>query len=84
VDASGGDFMPIYQGLDGFRVRVGASPTYVHSDCKQPLRRCGDLQGRGQQNYILKCDACNRIVGEWPTVDEMNLELVAWFEANAA
>jgi hypothetical protein len=76
--------MAIYQGLDGFRARAGADPTYIHTDCKQALRKCGGLQGRGKQNYILKCDACNRIVGEWPTLDEMNLELLAWFEANAA
>jgi hypothetical protein len=76
--------MAIYQGLDGFRTRAGADPTYIHADCKQALRECGGLQGRGQQNYILKTAACNRIVGEWPTMDEMNLELLAWFEANAA
>jgi hypothetical protein len=76
--------MAIYQGLDGFRVRPGVDPTYIHSDCKQALKRYGGFPGKGQQAYILKCDTCNRIVGEWSTLDEMNLELLAWFEANAA
>jgi hypothetical protein len=74
----------IYQGLHAVQARPNSAPTFIHSDCQQPLRRYGGLPGRGQQGYMLRCDGCNRIVGEWPTIDEMDLELMAWFEANAA
>jgi len=75
--------MSIYEGLHAVRVRPGAAPIYLHADCQQPLKKYGGLPGRNQQGYFLKCNGCNRIVGEWPTVDEMDLELLAWFEANA-
>jgi hypothetical protein len=76
--------MAIYEGLAGLRVRPGAEPIYIHRDCKQELKSYPGLQNRDQQPYLLKCDACDKIVGEWQTKAQMNQELSAWFEANAA
>jgi hypothetical protein len=76
--------MAIFEGLAGIRLRPNAEPTYIHAVCKQELKQYPALHNRDEPPYVLKCDACDKIVGEWITQAAMNHELVAWFEANAA
>lgn len=74
--------MAIHQGLAGHRVRPDAEPTFIHEVCKQELKTYSGAQNKDQQPYVLKCDACDVIVGEWLTNAEMNHELTVWFEAH--
>jgi len=76
--------VPIYGGLAGFRVRPDAEPVYTHAVCKQELKRHPGLQDSDQLVIVLRCDACNVVVGEWVTEQDMQAELAGWFEENAA
>jgi hypothetical protein len=57
--------MAIFEGLAGLRVRPNAEPTYPQPVCKQELKQCPAVQNSDQPPYVLKCDACDKIVGEW-------------------
>jgi hypothetical protein len=72
--------MSIYEGLAANRVRQDAEPTYVHNVCRQVLRECPGRPDTDDAVWLLKCDACNKVIGEWLTKDEMNMELRAWWQ----
>jgi hypothetical protein len=76
--------MAIYHGLAGFRVRPDAEPSYIHEVCKQELKVYPGRQNKDDARVVLKCDACDTVIGEWLSEAEMNRELSTWFEANAA
>jgi len=73
--------MSIHEGLAAFRVRPDVEPTYIHDVCQQELKQYPPAGRPNTDNaaWLLKCDACNKVIGEWLTRDEMKMELQAWW-----
>jgi hypothetical protein len=69
--------MSIHEGLAAFRVRKDAEPTYIHDVCKQELKQ--DLETDDHATWLLKCDACHQVIGEWRSESDMRMELQAWW-----
>jgi hypothetical protein len=68
--------MSIHKGLAALRVRQDADPIYIHDVCRQVLKEhlgMGDPETR-----LLKCDACDQVIGEWGSEADMRMELQAW------
>jgi len=68
--------MSIHEGLAALRVRQDADPIFIHDVCRQVLKEhltMGDPETR-----LLKCDACDQVIGEWSSEADMRMELQAW------
>lgn len=71
--------MAIYKGLGAIQIRSATDLTYIHEDCKQELKFYSGLQNTDEQRLVLKCDTCNKVVGEWLTQAEQQRELEEWY-----
>ena len=69
--------MSIREGLSAFRVRQDAEPTFIHDACRQQLKEHPGTDGPAAR--LLKCDACDQVIGEWDSEAEMRMELQAWW-----
>jgi hypothetical protein len=70
--------MSIREGLGAFRVRKDAEPTFIHDVCRQVLKEHPGMDSPAAR--LLKCDACDQVVGEWNSEADMRMELQAWWE----
>jgi hypothetical protein len=69
--------MSIHEGLAGLRVRQDADPIYIHEVCRQALTE--HLGNSAPERWLLKCDACDQVIGEWDSEADMRMELQAWW-----
>jgi hypothetical protein len=76
--------MPIRRGLSAIRIRADQEPTYIHATCRQELKSYPGLQNKAEMPYVLKCDKCDEIVGEWLTEAEKERDLAEWLKQFSA
>jgi hypothetical protein len=70
--------MAIREGLGALRVRKDVGPTFIHDVCRQVLSQ---HSGTGNPaTWLLRCDACDQVVGEWNSEADMRMELQAWWK----
>ena len=69
--------MSIHEGLAALSVRPDADPIYIHNVCRQVLKEHVGLGNPDRR--LLKCDACDQVIGEWDSEADMRTELQAWW-----